>query len=62
MTDQERFESIVAQLRADRRWLRRLVWLRATTRLASIGNQALTSIAVAANFWVPQRDNTIPIE
>jgi hypothetical protein len=53
MTDQERFESIVAQLSGDRRWLRRLLWLRTIMRLASVGTQALASMALAMAFWLP---------
>jgi hypothetical protein len=53
MTDQERFESIVAQLRADRRWTRRILWLCAANRLASLGDRAISSMTFAADIWIP---------
>jgi hypothetical protein len=53
MTEKERFESIVAPLRADRRWVRRILWLRATSRLTWFVDYGLPSMALIANLWIP---------
>jgi hypothetical protein len=52
MTDQERFESIAAQLLADRRWSRRIRWLHISTRLAAFGTRTVSSLRFAADTWV----------
>ncbi len=52
MTDHERFRAIVAQLENDRRWARRIRWLRVTGGLVSLGMRALASAAPAATTWV----------
>jgi hypothetical protein len=51
MTDQERFESTVADLRTDRRWLRRLQWLSITRRIADFGIRALATMEHAEFFF-----------
>jgi hypothetical protein len=53
MTEQEQFESIAAQLRADRGWVRRILWLRAANWLTSFGNDALASMVLISIYWVP---------
>jgi hypothetical protein len=52
MTDQEGFWSIAAQLGADRRWARRILWIRVTSRLMSLGMRAISCMAPAAIVWI----------
>jgi hypothetical protein len=52
MADQERFESIAAQLRADRRWARRIQWLSIEARLAAFGARSLSAMQFAPWSWV----------
>lgn len=47
MKDQEGFWSIAAQLRADRRWARRIMWIGVTCRLAFLAMRAVALVAPA---------------
>jgi hypothetical protein len=47
MKDQEGFWSIAAQLRADRRWARRIMWTGVTCRLAFLTLRAVALVAPA---------------
>jgi hypothetical protein len=47
MTDQEGFWSIAAQLRADRRWARRIMRIRVTGRLVCLALHAVSMMAPA---------------
>jgi hypothetical protein len=52
MADQERFESIAAQLRADRRWVRRIQWLSIVVRLTTFGARSLSAMQFVPWSWV----------
>ena len=45
MTYHEGFWSIAAELRADRRWARRIMWIRVTGRLVSLTMRAISLVA-----------------
>jgi hypothetical protein len=45
MTYHEGFWSIAAELLADRRWARRIMWIRVTGRLASLALRAVSLVA-----------------
>jgi hypothetical protein len=47
MTYHEGFWSIAAELRADRRWARRIVWIRVTGRLMCLTLRAISMVAPA---------------
>jgi hypothetical protein len=52
MTDHERFWSIAAQLRADRRWAGRIRRIGVTGRLACLGLRAISLMEPGVMFWV----------
>ena len=52
MTYHEGFWSIVAELRADRRWVRRIMWIRVTGRLVSFTMRAISLVAPAGIMLV----------
>ena len=53
MEDQEGFWSIAAQLRADRRWARRIMWTGVTCRLAFLTLRAVALLAPAGIILMP---------
>jgi hypothetical protein len=52
MTYHEGFWSIAAELRADRRWARRIMWIRVTGRLVSLTMDAISLVAPAGIMLV----------
>lgn len=52
MTNYEDFWAIATRLQADRRWARRILWIRVTTPLVVLGMRAVSTMAPAVIMWV----------
>ena len=51
MTNYEDFWAMATRLQADRRWARRILWIRITTPLVVLGMRAVSTMAFAAITW-----------